>query len=302
MQGADDDRVTYFVPLWPFEKRLVQELAHVLDQSESAPLAPVKESETQVTEAFEKWHWSRLVRDCLLDDLGEEQVTKEYQNDKAKAYDSFLHFLAHQGEAEQSLFRANQLRDSNEDFLEQLSNKPITCVDVRPIVGDAAYWETISRVYHTLGHPLIFKDSLFASKGDFEIWKLIRKFVLRWLSPGDGDTIQQALFCNSSFQMLYEVTPREAIEGSEDAADLKLDGEGYKHVVLRKRDQDGEGSMVSPAHTSSVGDACQRIIQWSEEEPKIDADGKISDAYMASNIIIGRLYFQRVSDLRSRHS
>jgi len=198
-QVGDGDRVAYFVPLRPFEQRLLQELADVLDQRH---FDPFDRQRTPINAAFEKWHWSSLVRGCLNDDLGEESLHDEYQGDISKAYNNFLHFLAHQGEAEQSLFRSNQFRDANPGFLTQLANMPISCVDVRPTAEDLPYWETVSRIYHTFGRTLIFKDPLSNSKDNFEVWKLIRKFALRWLSPEDKNIIQRTLFTTVAFQKL----------------------------------------------------------------------------------------------------
>ena len=269
MQGGNDNRIAYFVPLWPLEKALLQEVADVLDQS---GFEPFHEHRTPVKKAFENWHWGRLVRDCLSDDLGEEQVIKEYHGDKAKAYDSFLHFLGHQGEAEQSLFRANQLRDSNTDFLRQLSNHSITMVDVRPTAEDALYWQTISRVYHPLGRSLIFKGAF--SKGDYEIWKLIRKFMLRWSTPQDADQIQQILFSNASFQRLYEVIPLESDQEDADTAELQLDGNVHMQFELRKRVQDGEGTRVSQNLIFSCSNVCQHLSSGQMRNQRLMKVGK----------------------------
>jgi hypothetical protein len=109
------DRLCYYVLLRPFERELASELAHILDQQEFG--ASVGEH-PPFTTVFMAWKWASTVKNCLNDDLGEEQLEEEYGGDKSKAYDLFIHFLAHTGGNRQNLARAEDIRSANKDFLD----------------------------------------------------------------------------------------------------------------------------------------------------------------------------------------
>src|SRR6266536_1647262 len=132
--------LSYYVPLRPFERQLVSELAVLLDQHTFQAYNP---KNATATEVFTEWTWSGLVKRSLNDDLGDKQLREEYGDNKTKAYNAFIHFLARTGGERQNLARAEDIRNANEDFLLKLGARRISDVEVVPVEEDLDAWKTL---------------------------------------------------------------------------------------------------------------------------------------------------------------
>lgn len=237
------DRLCYYVPLRPFERELASELAHILDQQEFG--ASVGEH-PPFTTVFMAWKWASTVKNCLNDDLGEEQLEEEYGGDKIKAYDSFIHFLAHTGGNRQNLARAEDIRSANKDFLDQLGDRGISEVEVVPVDEDVEAWRTLSKVYHTFGRHWEHKDPLGNPRGSFDVWQLIRKFVLHWNWPENKVLIDHSLVCSPIFASVYNTVRHPLVTGtgSEDHNVQEMT-DGVEKLEIQKRPKETKEVSIS---------------------------------------------------------
>ena len=87
-----ESSVAYFVPLSPFERRLLSDLTVLLNQQHFIPFDP---QNAAITAVFNEWKWSSLVKRFLDDELGEECLLEDHQGDRSIAYNAFIHYLAH---------------------------------------------------------------------------------------------------------------------------------------------------------------------------------------------------------------
>jgi hypothetical protein len=232
VQADQEPSIAYFVPLSPFERQLLSDLTVLLDEHHFSSLNP---QNAPITVVFNEWKWSSLVRRCLNDDLGEEHLREDYQGDRSKAYNAFIHFLAHQGELEQSLARTEGFRSSNEDFLVRLGDRPISDVEVKPVEKDLQSWETLSRVYHTHGRHWKHKELLVNPEGTFDIWKLIRMFTLQWQWPENRDSVYRALIMNPSFMTYYEVKRHDSTQDSSNPSQIQLPIGEFEQLDIKQR-------------------------------------------------------------------
>ncbi|KAN0066969.1 Protein kinase-like domain containing protein [Elaphomyces granulatus] len=251
-----ESSVAYFVPLSPFERRLLSDLPVLLDQQQFIPFDP---QNAAITAVFNEWHWSSLVKRCLDDDLGEEHLLEDYQGDRSIAYNAFIHFLAHQGEAKQSLARVEGFRSANEDFLLKLGDRSIKNVEVKPVEKDLHLWETLSRLYQTYGWCWKHKEPLSNPEGTFDIWKLIRKFTLQWQWPENKDDVNRVLIMNPSFAAFYEVKRHCS---TQDGSQIQVSIGEFEQLDIKQRPS-----------AYSIG-------EYPEGEPKVDEDGSMTDAYL----------------------
>jgi ribosomal protein S19E (S16A) len=223
------DRLCYYVPLRPFERELASELAHILDQQEFR--ASVGEH-PPFTTVFMAWKWASTVKNCLNDDLGEEQLEEEYGGDKSKAYDSFIH--------------AEDIRSANKDFLGQLGDRGISEVEVVPVDEDVGAWKTLSKVYHTFGRHWEHKDPLGNPRGSFDVWQLIRKFVLHWNWPENKVFIDHSLVCSPIFASVYNTVRHPLVTGtgSEDHNVQEMT-DGVEKLEIQKRPKETKEASIS---------------------------------------------------------
>jgi hypothetical protein len=224
------DKILYYVPLRPFERELVSELAHLLDQQKFGASAGENPPFTTV---FTAWTWASTVRKCLNDDLGEEELHEEYSGDKNKAYQSFIHFLAHIGGDRRNLARAEDIRGANEDFLVQLGDRKISDVKVVSVNEDLNAWKTLSKVYHTFGQH---KELLGNPNDSFDVWKLIRKFILHWKWPENKGLIDLSLVCSPIFHSIYYTVRHPLVTGtgSEDPR-VQVMTDSFEKLEIQKR-------------------------------------------------------------------
>lgn len=200
--------VSYFVPLRPFERLLLSDLTVLLDQHHYPKFDP---QNAPISSVFHEWSWAGLIKRCLNDFLGEELLHEEYRDDRNVAYKSFIHFLAHHDSEEQNLARAEDLQSTNEDFQLKLGDRPVKDVEFKPVEEDLQLWETLSRLYQAYGRYWKFKELFSNSEGEFDIWKLIRKFTLHWQWPQNKENVYQVLVMSPSFEALFEVNRHDSV-------------------------------------------------------------------------------------------
>ncbi|KAH8689276.1 kinase-like domain-containing protein [Phaeosphaeriaceae sp. PMI808] len=260
--AGQDARIEYFVRLSGFEQQLISELDFLLNQEHFAAFDP---DHFPIAIVFSEWKWSHLVKNCLNDDLGHdgEYLYKDYAGDRTKAYDSFIHFLAHTGGEERNLARAEGFRRANETFLLNLGNRSICDVNVKPPEEDLPLWETISRLYQACGKYWKYEESLNGTNGKFVIFTLIRKFTLQWKWPENVDIVERVLVQNPAFKASYNVE-RELID-SDPLVNLSSD------QALGRKLEELHITKLPPAGSTQ---------RWPEGEPKKDESGEVTDAYL----------------------
>jgi hypothetical protein len=224
--------VSYFVPLRPFERLLLSELTLLLDQRHYPKFDP---QNAPISSVFHEWSWAGLVKRCLNSDLGEELLHDEYRDDRNVAYKSFIHFLAHSESEQQNLARAEDLQSTNEDFLVKLGDRPVKDVEVKPVEKDLQLWETLSRLYQTYGRYWKFKELLRNSEGEFDIWKLIRKFTLHWQWPQNKENVYKVLLMSPSFEAHFKVNRHDSVLNESESSQIQDTIREFEQLDIKQR-------------------------------------------------------------------
>jgi hypothetical protein len=224
--------ISYFVPLRPFERLLLSDLTVLLDQHHYPEFDP---RNAPISSVFHEWTWAGHDKRCLNNELGEEQLHEEYRGDRTAAYKSFVHILAHSDDEQQNLARAEDLQSTNEDFLLKLGDRPVNDVEFKPAVEDLQLWETLSRLYQTYGRYWKFKELLSNSEGEFDIWKLIRRFTLHWQWPQNKGNVYQVLVMNSSFEALFEVSRHDSVLNKSEFSQTQDTIGEFKQLDIKQR-------------------------------------------------------------------
>jgi hypothetical protein len=254
------DKILYYVPLRPFERKLVSELTHLLDQQKFG--ASIGEN-PPFTTVFTAWKWASTVKECLKDDLGEEQLHEEYSGDKNKAYNAFIHFLAHTGGNRQNLARAEDIRSANKDFLVQLGDRKISDVEVVSVDEDLDAWKTLSKVYLNFGRYWEHKELLVNPRGSFDVWKLIRKFIIHWKWPENKGLIDRSLVCSPIFASVYHTVRHPLVTGigSEDLQSQVMTDSVEKLEIQKKPREAKEVSITLVTRDLLISDNKQFLIK-----------------------------------------
>jgi hypothetical protein len=224
--------VSYFVPLRPFERLLLSDLTVLLDQHHYPKFDP---QNAPISSVFQEWTWAGLVKRCLNDDLGEELLHEDYRDDRNVAYKSFIHFLAHHGGEQQNLARVEDFQSTNEDFLLKLGDRPVKDVEFKPVEEDLQLWETLSRLCQAYGRYWEFKGLRSNPEGEFDIWKLIRKFTLHWQWPQNKGNVYQVLVMNPSFEALFEVNRHDSVLNESEFSQTQNTIGEFEQLDIKQR-------------------------------------------------------------------
>ncbi|TGJ86305.1 hypothetical protein E0Z10_g2459 [Xylaria hypoxylon] len=229
----DGNLVAYVIPLLPYEKSLILEVATFLDSGEISAADLGRPYSAHTT--FQNWKWYKAFREYLSYELDLEEVA-EWGGDRELAYDRCLQAVANIDSHNKNLARVNSIRSSNAKFLKELGDRPCDDIIFKSLESDADSWEVVSKIINAFGQPWRHPDSLNEKSSRFEIWELIRIFFLHAQCPKNADLIEQHLINHPIFEAVFQVSSSNPFSQDSDSLSSNQSKHGFESLVIQKHD------------------------------------------------------------------
>lgn len=194
-----------------------------------------------ITNVFDSWKWSDVVRRRLDEHFGDECLHEECDGDRQKAYDWFIHFLTHHETDKRGLARTLRFRDTNDGFLTSLGERRISDVVIKPAEADLKCWEILAKLSlvagkHSNDNTASVPNNLLGQSDDkFDIWKLIRRFALLQQWPDNQDNVERLLLMDPSFEAVYTVERRDPRKSESYTSEVLSPVKEPKQLYIRRR-------------------------------------------------------------------
>ncbi|KAF1962379.1 hypothetical protein CC80DRAFT_487856 [Byssothecium circinans] len=228
------DRMPFYSPLMPFERALLSELQKQIDD---ASYAAYNGRLYPISMVFEEWKWARSIKIRIEEYLGHdgETLIKEYGGNRTLGFNALLQDIGiPEGGRPPNLARIQKLRNVNECFLSDLSDRAIEDVEIQPWLEDLAHWETLSIMWQHCGQHWKFEDPR-PSEG-FVIFELIRKFTTLWRSEGNMDFVDLTLLQSPQFMRHYEIKRKfVGINSPDDMTEEQMRHFKFEECHIKKK-------------------------------------------------------------------
>jgi hypothetical protein len=151
------------------------------------------------------------VKKGLKDNLGDERLYKEYNGDKALAYNNSIHSLRHRADGGH-FARTDAFRQANRDFVRRLGQSSIEKLEVVPTEDDARAWTSLCGIYRSGG----FRWMQPSSRGTYDVWKIAKTYYLEQGWPNRSMDIFNIVMQDPAFLQVYDLhSETESSEVSE---------------------------------------------------------------------------------------
>lgn len=220
----------YTLPLCEFERRQLADLQKLLDQSD---VEPYREIGSSALLAFDRWKSSSEIHRSFKDFFSDESQ-EEYQNNKSKAYEGMLQWLASNETLQQNLARTEMFRNANADFIAQVESLGTNDIEVKPALPDSGAWQTIGRLYRECGQRWT-RETRRNPRGTFEVWKIIRMFSLEWKWPKNKERVYDLIIENDTFKEFFSVRTLVPEVPEDDSSEPKSDLQSLERLEIIER-------------------------------------------------------------------
>lgn len=264
--------INYVVPLSKWERRLIKNIADVLNDVNLVP-------EISVDDAFHEWKWTDRVDSCLKDFFEPQKVRAEFQGDLNKANIGFLQYLEIGFLTDQNVARVKTIVAHNPKFISSLVAQPASTLVVCPSEQDLGLWKTLAAMLSVCKPFQILGTNIVSSWKGFDILELTKKFVLLQESPSNRNLVAQSLLGDTIFRSHWDVR-------TVQETPLEGEVEGYLDSVISPSSSSSNVEMFSIARFSFHKRLDDQAEKWPENEQNREANGHMTMAYLVSHSIV----------------
>lgn len=282
VQCENQPKLTYIISLAPFERLLLKSTADTWSLKPSR--SETNEEHIRLRYLFNQWDWSFEIQSFLC------EAFEENNGPRDAVYEDTLYSLGRMTPPAygRRLFRIDQLRADNPDFVRKLSNRPFSHVEFIPSEQDMDYWRILDAMYCTVPKEMevwtniVRRRELYHPYDSFwtiwccqyEIWKVVRMFNLRKRRPDNAERIFE-IFCDPESGPIYRMTLRAEVR-TTDATGLSYEVVRSEDPTVVNRVKVNESARPSKAGQPS-SESLERVYLFDDNDNKLEGSSIASD-------------------------
>jgi len=221
--SEDGSGVKYWIGMAPFERRLLEIVAH--NNKFNVEAVPTSEDKALLNYLFNQWSWSYDTQAFLC-----EAFYYEKNDNRQELYEKTLNILERLPSSHlRRRFRVDLLRKLNHNFISDLGEKDFSSVSFEPCSDDMYHWTVLLAMYRHMPEEMEFWTNGIARKRayrgirsnwhiwvlQYEIWQVIQMFELRRRRPENNSQVVD-LFLKSEIAQFCQLSLRLPIAMLED--------------------------------------------------------------------------------------
>jgi hypothetical protein len=258
--GSDDRQVTYWIGMAPFERHLLEDIAHIWSLDDNS-FGRNPDDESLLEYLFNQWDWSYDTQAFLCESF---HSPNEKGESREEIYKNTLHQLERLPRFHlRYQFRVDILRKDNGDFLSNLADCHFGNVIFGPRSDDLYHWKILVAMYRDCTTEMEFwtnamtRRAVYGSTSSswktwvlqYEIWKVVRMFDLHKRRPENARRIID-LFTVSKIAAICQTSLRQRVAMVEDG-DKRSDCDSESAVI---EDDQEPGHLDTPGTGDTTND------------------------------------------------